>query len=61
MKGRGFLAKLHEEGKVVLVEPSADVSGAYLRKGQSYISSATLLVRHGKLEEGVSMAYYSMY
>jgi uncharacterized protein (UPF0332 family) len=55
------LAKLHEEGKVVLVEPSADVSGAYLRKGQSYISSATLLVRHGKLEEGVSMAYYSMY
>lgn len=60
MNGRGFLAKPHKEGKVLLVEPSVDVSGAYLRKGQSYLSSARPLVRHGKLEEAVSMAYYSM-
>ncbi len=61
MRKSDFLKKLKEEGKLKLVEPSEEVKQAYLRKSSSYIDSAKLLLKNKKLEEAVSMAYYSMY
>ena len=34
---------------------------SYLKKSDSHLSSASLLLENGRLEEAVSMAYYSMY
>lgn len=61
MKRHMFLSKIHGEGKLVLVEPSDEVKDAYLKKSESYLSSAQLLLENERLEEAVSMAYYSMY
>lgn len=61
MKKISFLAKLHGEGKLHLVEPSEAVGNSYLAKSESNIASAKILLDNGKLEESVSLAYYSMY
>jgi uncharacterized protein (UPF0332 family) len=57
----GFLHKLHKDGALQLVEPSDDVRTAYLKKSDSYLASARLLLDNNRYEESVSMAYYSMY
>ena len=57
----GFLAKLVKEGKLGMVEPSEEIKSSYIRKSESYLESARILLEKGKLEESVSMAYYSMY
>jgi len=56
-----FLRKLKKEGKLKIVEPSENVKEAYLAKSSSYLESAKLLLKNKKLEESISMAYYSMY
>lgn len=61
MRDREFLATLYNEGKFELVEPSENVKESYMKKSESYLSSAKLLFANGKLEESVSMSYYSMY
>ncbi len=61
MKRMGFLAKLSSKGKLELVEPSLEISESYRLKSDSYIDSSRLLLKNQKLEEDVSMAYYSMY
>lgn len=61
MKKTSFLNKLHKEGKLRLDEPSDTIKNAYIEKTQSYLASAKLLLEHDRLEESVSMAYYSMY
>ena len=61
MKKLDFLKKLREEGKLKLVEPSEEVKQAYLKKSESYLDSAKLLLKNKKLEESISLAYYSMY
>jgi uncharacterized protein (UPF0332 family) len=61
MSGSGFFDRIREEGRLKLVEPSEEIKGAYLKKSESHLASAKLLLDHGKLEEAVSMAYYSMY
>ncbi len=61
MRKTGFFTKLHEEGKLQLAEPSEEIKAAYLKKSESYLVSAKLLLDNGRLEESVSMAYYSMY
>jgi len=55
------LDKLHSEGKIRIVEPSVQVQEAYRKKSESYLASAKILFENGRLEETVSMAYYSMY
>jgi uncharacterized protein (UPF0332 family) len=57
----GFLAKLAEKGKLGLVEPSEEIRSSYVQKSGSYMESSRILLEKGKLEEAVSMAYYSMY
>ena len=61
MKKQGFLSKLYREGKIQIVEPSTQVEEAYRKKSESYLISAKILFDNGRLEETVSMAYYSMY
>jgi len=61
MRKQGFLDKLHSEGKIRIVEPSVQVQEAYRKKSESYLASAKILFENGRLEETVSMAYYSMY
>jgi len=61
MKKTNFLNKLHNEGKLKLVEPSEEIKESYLKKSESHLSSAKILLQNSRLEEAVSMAYYSMY
>lgn len=61
MKKVSFLSKLRKEGKLELVEPSEEIKDSYLRKSESYLYSAKLLFNNDRLEESVSLAYYSMY
>jgi uncharacterized protein (UPF0332 family) len=61
MRRPRFFAKLLEEGKLGLVDPSEEMKEAYFRKSESYLISAKLLLENDRLEESVSMAYYCMY
>jgi uncharacterized protein (UPF0332 family) len=56
-----FLRSLQKDKALQLVEPSDDVRAAYLKKSESYLASARLLLDNGRYEESVSMGYYSMY
>jgi len=61
MKKPSFFSRLSDEGKLQLVEPSESVKESYLKKSDSYLDSAKLLLENNRLEETVSPAYYSMY
>lgn len=56
MKTQNFLSKLFREGKIRVVDPSAQVQEAYRKKSESYLISAKILLENGRLEETVSMA-----
>ncbi len=58
---RDFYSKIHRQGHLRSVPPSIDMKRAYQRKSESYIISARILFENGKLEEAVSMIYYSMF
>ena len=55
------MQKLHKEGVLRLVAPSNEMKTAYLRKSESHLVSARLLLDNNLFEQSVSMAYYSMY
>lgn len=57
----GFLRKLHREGVLQLVAPSDEMKSAYIRKSETHLASARLLLDNDLFEQSVSMAYYSMY
>lgn len=61
MRKIGFLAKLHKEGKLQLVESSEAVRDSYIAKSESNLASAKILLENSRLEEAVALAYYSMY
>jgi len=61
MKKSTLFKRLKEEGKLKLVAPSEEVKQAYSEKSLSYLQSAKILLKNKKLEEAISMAYYSMY
>lgn len=61
MTKQGFIKKLHKEKALRLVAPSDEIKTAYLRKSESFLASAKLLLNNGRFEESVSMTYYSMY
>ena len=56
-----FLKRLHKDKALQLVAPNPEVKEAYLKKSESYLASARLLLDNERFEESVSMAYYSMY
>ena len=61
MKKINFLIKLKKEEKLELVEPSEEIKESYIRKSESNIISAKILLENNRLEESVGLAYYSMY
>jgi len=61
MKKISFLSKLKREGKLQLVPPSETIKDSYLKKSESNLASAKILLENERLEESVSLAYYSMY
>ena len=61
MKSVDFLKLLKKQEKLSLVEPSDIVSKSYVEKAESNLESAKILIENNKLEESVSLAYYSMY
>tara|TARA_Y100000310_G_C20686577_1_gene819403 strand:+ start:2017 stop:2490 length:474 start_codon:yes stop_codon:yes gene_type:complete len=61
MKNIRFLRKLHSENKLDIVEPSSEICSDYIKKSSNSLKAAKILQEQNLLEEGVSMAYYSMY
>ncbi len=61
MKKSDFFNRLQEEGKLQLVPPSEEIMTSYMKKSDSHLISAKLLLKNDRLEESVSLAYYSMY
>lgn len=61
MKKANFLAKLYAQKKIQIVESSIEIKESYLIKSESNLISAKILLKNNKLEESVSLAYYSMY
>lgn len=61
MKKTSFLNKLIKQGKLELVEPSNEIKQSYLKKSESNMDSAKILFENNKIEEVVSLVYYSMY
>lgn len=61
MKKSDFFNRLQEEGKLQLVQPSEEIMSSYLKKSDSHLASAKLLLKNDRLEESVSLTYYSMY
>ena len=56
-----FFKKLVKEGKLGLVNASEEVKQAYINKSESNLISAKILLKNERLEESISLAYYSMY
>jgi len=61
MKKINFLIKLKTEGKLEIVEPSENIKDSYVRKSASNVESSKILLSNNKLEESISLTYYSMY
>jgi uncharacterized protein (UPF0332 family) len=61
MKEQSLFKKLSKEGKLQLVEPSEDIKESYMKKSESNLDSSKILLDKDKLEESVSLTYYSMY
>ncbi|MBU0894514.1 MAG: HEPN domain-containing protein [Nanoarchaeota archaeon] len=61
MKEINFFIKLTKEKKLRLVEPSEELKKSYLEKSESNMVSAKILLKNSRLEEAVSLTYYSMY
>jgi len=56
-----FLIKLFKQEKLSLVSPSENIFKSYNEKSFSNFDSAKILLKNNKLEEAVSLLYYSMY
>lgn len=61
MKKPSFLSRLKADGKLGLVEPSADIRNSYLGKADDCLKSARLLLQNDLYENSISMSYYTMY
>ena len=61
MKEINFLKKIKKQGKLELVDSSEEMKRSYMIKSESNLISAKILLSNERLEESVSLAYYSMY
>lgn len=59
MKRINFLIELKKKGKLEIVEPSEEIKNSYIEKSESNLISAKILLKNERLEEAVSLAYYS--
>jgi uncharacterized protein (UPF0332 family) len=61
MKKISFLTKICNEKKLQFIVPSEEIKDSYIKKSESNLISAKILLENNKLEESVSLIYYSMY
>ena len=61
MKEINFLKKIKEQRKLELVDSSEEMKMSYMIKSESNLISAKILLGNERLEESVSLTYYSMY
>ncbi|HLD04439.1 MAG TPA: HEPN domain-containing protein [Candidatus Nanoarchaeia archaeon] len=61
MRKPAFLAKLHKEGKLELVEPSDEISQAYAKRADESLVSSKTLAEIGNLRDSIALSYYAMY
>lgn len=61
MKKVNFLNKLKKEGKLEIVESSEEIKQSYIKKSESSVISAKILLENNRLEESVGLSYYCMY
>lgn len=61
MKRVDFLVKLKKQGKLKVVDSSEEVAKSYIEKSESNFISAKILFENDRLEESISLLYYSMY
>ncbi len=61
MKKQNFLNKLKKQGKLELVESSEEIKESYIKKSESSLISAKILLENNRLEESIALTYYSMY
>ena len=61
MKNKEFLIKIIKKKKIEFVEPSENVKDSYIEKSESNLISAKILLENDRLEESMSLSYYSMY
>ena len=55
------MTRLRLENVLQLIAPSDTLTNSYIMKSESNLNSAKILLNNDKLEESVSLAYYSMY
>ncbi len=56
-----FLARLRQEEKLSLIDPSENISNSYAEKSANCMKSARLLYENSLYENSVAMSYYTMY
>ncbi|NPV50409.1 MAG: HEPN domain-containing protein [Candidatus Methanofastidiosum sp.] len=56
-----FLAKLFDEKKIQILEPSENLKNAYLKRSEESLSSSKILAEAGNLNDSIALTYYSMY
>lgn len=61
MKKTDFLAKLIDEKKIQIIEPSENIKNAYLKRSYESLTSSKLLADAGNLNDSIALTYYSMY
>ncbi|MEK6793095.1 MAG: HEPN domain-containing protein [Nanoarchaeota archaeon] len=61
MRNKNYLFELRRKRVIELVEPSNELEESYKEKSKSNLESAHILLERGKLEEAVSLTYFSMY
>jgi len=61
MNAINFLIKIKHERKLSAVESSEEIKQSYMKKSESNLASAKILLDNDKPEESISLAYYSAY
>jgi uncharacterized protein (UPF0332 family) len=61
MSIENLISKLKKEKKLLIVEPSKDISQAYMKKSLKSLKSSKVLFKIKNLEDSIALAYYSMY
>ncbi|KYC51637.1 MAG: hypothetical protein AMQ74_01062 [Candidatus Methanofastidiosum methylothiophilum] len=50
-----FLAKLFDEKKIQIVEPSENLKNAYLKRSEESLSSSKILAEAGQLNDSIAL------
>ncbi|MDD5087043.1 MAG: HEPN domain-containing protein [Candidatus Nanoarchaeia archaeon] len=55
------MKKIFDEEKLQIINPNEEIKDSYVKKSESNLISAKILLKENRLKESVSLIYYSMY